>query len=88
MAQPSPAKFKRAKKTSPWPWQRRKSQFARPTLLDEILASPIKLLVSLAYTILLALRGAPFKPPEEQTSNPHSMHLRHTLERWHDYSER
>lgn len=67
MAQPSPAKFKRAKKTSPWPWQRRKSEFARPTLLDAILASPIKLLISLAYTILLALRGAPFKPPKNSS---------------------
>lgn len=65
MAQ-SPAQFKPAKRTNQWPWQRRTSRFARPTLLDNILLSPIKLLISLIYTILLALRGAPFKPPRNK----------------------
>lgn len=60
------AQFKAAKKTTQWPWQRRKNEYARPTLLDELLESPIKILVSLVYSLLLTLRGSPFKPPKNK----------------------
>jgi len=62
----SQSRYKAARKTSQWPWQRRKSEFARPTLLDRILESPIKILLALVYAILLKLRGAPFKPPKNK----------------------
>jgi hypothetical protein len=51
------------KPDAPWPWSRRKQIWDPPTLLDLILDSPLRALISFIYTILLSLRAAPFKPP-------------------------
>lgn len=42
---------------------RRRSKFDRPTLLDNILISPLQALVSAFYSFLLLLRGRPFPAP-------------------------
>ena len=49
-----------------WPWSRRANQWDPPTLLDSLLDSPLRTLVSLIYSILLSLRGPPFKPPRHK----------------------
>lgn len=46
-----------------WPWSRRANPWDPPTLLDSIVDSPLRTLVSLIYFVLLSLRGPPFKPP-------------------------
>lgn len=53
---------------SQWPWQRRPSIYDPPTLLDELLSSPLQLFTSRIYFALLHLRGAPFKPPQNKPS--------------------
>lgn len=55
----------RARK-SQWPWSRRVNPWDPPTLLDRILDSPLRTLVSLIYFVLLSLRGPPFKPPRHK----------------------
>jgi Calcineurin-like phosphoesterase len=55
-----------AQRRSQWPWSRRVNKWDPPTLLDSILDSPLRALVSLVYTILLYLRGPPFKPPRHK----------------------
>jgi hypothetical protein len=49
-----------------WPWSRRVNPWDPPTLLDRILDSPLRTLVSLIYFVLLSLRGPPFKPPRHK----------------------
>jgi hypothetical protein len=49
-----------------WPWSRRTSIFDPPTLLDNLLSSPLRTIVTRLYRILLTLRGAPFKPPRNR----------------------
>ena len=56
--------FNRTK--SPWPWSRRAQIYDPPTVLDLLLESPLRALVSFLYAILLFLRGAPFKPPRNK----------------------
>jgi hypothetical protein len=46
-----------------WPWARRTSIFDPPTPLDRFLSSPLRAIVQQLYSILVMLRGAPFKPP-------------------------
>lgn len=54
------------KPNAPWPWSRRKQIWDPPTLLDLILDSPLRALISFVYAILLSLRGPPFKPPRNK----------------------
>jgi len=42
---------------------RRSSPWEKPTLLDQLLASPFALIVATAYQVILFLRGHPFRPP-------------------------
>ncbi|KAH8587598.1 Metallo-dependent phosphatase-like protein [Bisporella sp. PMI_857] len=51
------------KKETAW---RRQNEWDPPTLLDSLLTSPLRYLVSLLYFVLLAFRGAPFKPPRNK----------------------
>jgi hypothetical protein len=55
-------------KGAQWPWQRRPSIYNPPTLLDEILSSPLQLVTSRIYLALLHLRGVPCKPPPSKPS--------------------
>ncbi|KAM7195662.1 calcineurin-like phosphoesterase [Naviculisporaceae sp. PSN 640] len=50
---------------------RRSSQWDPPTILDHLLTSPLKWLVSIIYSYLLFLRGKPFRPPPS-SSHTHS----------------
>jgi predicted MPP superfamily phosphohydrolase len=50
----------------PFPWQRRSSIFDPPTALDLFLLSPLRAIIQSIYLFLLALRGAPFKPPRSK----------------------
>lgn len=50
----------------PFPWQRRANIFDPPTALDRILLSPLRAIIQSIYLFLLALRGAPFKPPHNK----------------------
>lgn len=45
---------------------RRKNDWEPPTLLDSLLISPLHLLVTIIYSILLFLRGRPFRPPRDK----------------------
>ena len=54
------------KTNSPWPWSRRKQIWDPPTLLDQILDSPLRTFISFIYALLLSLRGVPFKPPRNK----------------------
>jgi predicted MPP superfamily phosphohydrolase len=49
-----------------WPWSRRQQIWDPPTLLDELLDSPLRAFISFVYAIFLTLRGAPFKPPRNK----------------------
>lgn len=42
---------------------RRSSPWEKPTLLDQLLASPLALVVATVYRVILFLRGHPFRPP-------------------------
>ena len=42
---------------------RRSSPWEKPTLLDQLLASPFALIVATVYQVILFLRGHPFRPP-------------------------
>ncbi|KAK1755816.1 calcineurin-like phosphoesterase [Echria macrotheca] len=42
---------------------RRPNPWERPTLLDNLLSSPLQLLITILYQIILILRGHPFRPP-------------------------
>ncbi|KAG9244542.1 Metallo-dependent phosphatase-like protein [Calycina marina] len=53
---------------SSWPWSRRQLKWDPPTPLDRMLSSPLLYLVSLIYSILLSLRGPPFKSPRNKPS--------------------
>jgi hypothetical protein len=55
-----------AKRNSQWPWSRRQNIFDPPTAVDKLLESPLRALISIVYSILLTLRGAPFKPPRNK----------------------
>ena len=55
-------------KPSPFPWQRRKVIWDPPTLLDSLLESPLRYLISIIFNIFLVLRGSPFKPPRNKPS--------------------
>lgn len=55
-------------KRAQWPWQRRPSIYDPPTLLDEILSSPLQLVTSRIYLALLHLRGVPCKVPPNKPS--------------------
>jgi hypothetical protein len=45
-----------------WPWTRRKSIFDPLTPLDRFLLSPLQIIIQYLHSILLTLRGKPFKP--------------------------
>lgn len=45
---------------------RRRSQWDNPTLLDEIIESPLKAIVVRLYCIILWLRGSPVRPPRNR----------------------
>jgi predicted MPP superfamily phosphohydrolase len=45
---------------------RRQQIWDPPTLLDELLDSPLRAFISFVYAIFLTLRGAPFKPPRNR----------------------
>lgn len=49
-------------KRAQYPWSRRQSPWDPPTALDSFLESPLRLLISIIYAILIQLRGVPFKP--------------------------
>ena len=49
-----------------WPWSQRVNIWDPPTALDLILDSPLRALITFLYTLLLSLRGAPFKPPRNK----------------------
>jgi Calcineurin-like phosphoesterase len=51
-----------------WLRLRRATIFDPPTLLDKFLLSPLRALIQHVYAILLILRGAPFKPPQNKPS--------------------
>lgn len=53
-------------RSSQWPWSRRQQIWDPPTLLDELLDSPLRAFISFVYAIFLTLRGAPFKPPRNK----------------------
>ena len=53
-------------RSSRWPLSRRQQIWDPPTLLDELLDSPLQAFISFVYAIFLALRGAPFKPPRNK----------------------
>jgi predicted phosphodiesterase len=42
---------------------RRTSEWEPPTLVDSILSSPLTMLATIVYKLLLSLRGRPFVPP-------------------------
>ena len=56
----------KARRQSLWPWSRRAIKYDPPTILDRILDSPLRTLVTLIYSIVLFLRGPPFKPPRNK----------------------
>ncbi|CZT04662.1 hypothetical protein WAI453_007752 [Rhynchosporium graminicola] len=60
------ASTRKPPKPSQWPWSRRRNKYAPPTALDSVLSSPLRFLVTIIYTILLRLRGAPFKPRDDK----------------------
>jgi len=51
-----------------WPWERRKQIWDPPTLLDQLLDSPLLYLVTTIYRILLAFRGPSYQPPKNKPS--------------------
>jgi Calcineurin-like phosphoesterase len=57
---------KRLPRSGQWPWSRRATIFDPPTPLDRLLISPLRVLVQYIYSILLLLRGPPFKPPQNK----------------------
>jgi hypothetical protein len=70
------------KPKSPWPWSRRANIWDPPTMLDLILDSPLRALISFLYGFLLSLRGSPFKPPRNKPkvrvvciSDTHTPHI-------------
>ena len=56
----------RPPRPNPFPLSRRTQIWDPPTLLDAILDSPLRAFIQFLYAILLALRGAPFKPPRNK----------------------
>lgn len=49
-----------------WPWSRRQNIFEPLTPLDSFLLSPLRILLQHLYSILLYLRGSPFKTPQNK----------------------
>ncbi|TDZ37718.1 putative rhamnogalacturonate lyase C [Colletotrichum spinosum] len=45
---------------------RRKNKWEPPTLIDSLLESPLYFIVTIIYSVLLFLRGRPFKPPRDR----------------------
>jgi hypothetical protein len=58
--------FKRPKTRSQWPWARRKVIWEPPTPLDRLLDSPLRWVIQIVQSVLLFLRGPPFKPPRNK----------------------
>ena len=54
------------KRKGQWPWSRRQNIYDPPTFVDSILQSPLRFVICQIYTVLLFLRGAPFKPPRSK----------------------
>lgn len=49
-----------------WLGLRRPNMWESPTLLDHLLESPLRFVLSLVYHLLLLLRGRPFSPPKHK----------------------
>ncbi|KAM7216040.1 calcineurin-like phosphoesterase [Rhypophila decipiens] len=52
---------------------RRSSQWDPPTILDHLLTSPLKWIMSILYSYILFLRGRPFHPPPRPPSSSSSV---------------